>query len=111
MSIRGYDIYTIGPRGEEGYNLGGETSLVFNTEYILPLGGPLYAIFFHDMGNAYAPDQKISLNNMYSSSGLEFRMFVPALRVPFRLIFAYNNRIIRRGESNFNFRFAIGTTF
>jgi len=110
-SIRGYDIYTIGPRNEEGYPMGGEKSLVFNAEYIIPVGGPVYAIFFYDMGNAYSPDQKIDISNMYSSTGLEARIFVPALRVPFRLIFSYNNRIARSGDTNFKFRFAIGTTF
>jgi outer membrane protein insertion porin family len=110
-SIRGYDIYTIGPRSEEGRNLGGEKSLVFNAEYIIPIGGPVYAIFFYDAGNAYARDQKINLRNLFSSAGLEMRIFVPALRVPFRLIFSYNNRRIYADDSNFAFRFAIGTTF
>jgi outer membrane protein insertion porin family len=53
----------------------------------------------------------VSFKNMYSSAGLEARIFVPALRVPFRLIFSYNNRRIYRDDSNFAFRFAIGTTF
>ncbi len=110
-SIRGYDIYTIGPRSVQGTNIGGETSLFFNLEYIIPVGGPLYAIFFHDVGNAYGEDQKINFKDMYTSSGLEMRIFVPALRVPFRLIFSYNNRRARTGDSNFAFRFAIGTTF
>lgn len=106
-SIRGYEIYSI--RGDE--NIGGEKSFVFNAEYIIPVGGPLYAIFFYDMGNAFTRDQKINFSNLYYSTGLEIRMFVPALRVPFRLIFAYNNRKIRADDSNFAFRFAIGTTF
>jgi len=106
-SIRGYEIYSI--RGDD--DRGGEKSLVFNVEYIIPFGGPLYAIFFHDMGNAFGRDQKIGFNNLYSSTGLEMRIFVPALRVPFRLIFSYNNRKIRADDSNFAFRFAIGTTF
>ncbi len=110
-SIRGYDIYTIGPRNEEGYNMGGVKSLVFNAEYIIPLGGPVYAILFYDRGNAYSSEQDVDISNMYSSAGLEARIFVPALRVPFRLIFSYNNRIARSGDSNFKFRFAIGTTF
>jgi outer membrane protein insertion porin family len=111
QSIRGYDIYTIGPRSESGYNLGGEKSLVINAEYIMPLGGPLYAILFYDAGNAFARDESVSLRNLYSSTGLEMRVFVPAIRVPFRLIFAYNSHRIRQGDTNFAFRFAIGTTF
>ncbi|MBN1272158.1 MAG: outer membrane protein assembly factor BamA [Candidatus Aminicenantes bacterium] len=110
-SIRGYNIYTIGPRSEAGSNVGGDKALLFNLEYIIPMGGPLYAILFYDRGNAYAADQKISLKDMYSSAGLEMRIFVPALRVPFRLIFAYNSPKIYADDSNFAFRFAIGTTF
>jgi outer membrane protein insertion porin family len=110
-SVRGYEIYTIGPRNEDGQNLGGDKSLVVNAEYIIPVGGPIYSIFFFDIGNALARDQKISFNEMYFSTGLELRIFVPALRVPFRLIFAYNNKKIYRDDSNFAFRFAIGTTF
>jgi outer membrane protein insertion porin family len=110
-SIRGYEIYTIGPRNEDGQNIGGDKSMVINAEYIIPVGGPIYSIFFFDIGNALASFEKFSFNNMYYSTGLELRIFVPALRVPFRLIFAYNNRKIYRDDSNFAFRFAIGTTF
>jgi outer membrane protein insertion porin family len=111
-SIRGYEIYTIGPRDpENGRNVGGEKQLVFNAEYIIPISGPLYTILFFDAGNALPRYQSFSSKNLYTSTGIELRIFVPALRVPFRLIFAYNNRLIYRGDSNYNFRFAIGTTF
>ena len=110
-SIRGYTIYSIGPRSEQGSNIGGAKSLVVNAEYIIPIGGPVFSILFFDVGNAYALEEKIDIKNMFFSTGVELRIFIPALRVPFRLIFAYNNRLIYDGDSNFNFRFAIGTTF
>lgn len=110
-NIRGYEIYTIGPRDADGTLTGGEKQVVINAEYILQVGGPLYLIAFYDRGNAYDRGQPLSLKNMYSSAGLEARIFVPALRVPFRLIFSYNNRRIYSDDSNFAFRFAIGTTF
>ncbi len=113
-NIRGYEIYTIGPRDVNGTNLGGTKEMVVNFEAIMHIGGmesPLYLIAFHDRGNAWAQDQKISWTDVYTSTGLEARIFVPALRVPFRLIFAYNNRRIYTTDSNFAFRFAIGTTF
>jgi len=110
-SIRGYDVYTIGPHDRTGYNVGGTKALVLNAEYIIPVGGPLYAIFFYDMGNTVLPAQKLSLADMYSSLGVEARLFIPALRVPFRLIFAYNNKKIYASDSEFTFRFAVGTTF
>lgn len=110
-SLRGYEIYSIGPRSEKGTNIGGDKSLIFNAEYIIPVGGPLYFILFYDRGNAYALNEKISFKNTYTSTGIEARIFVPALRVPFRLIFAYNNPTVYKEESRFAFRFAIGTTF
>jgi outer membrane protein insertion porin family len=110
-SIRGYEVYTIGPVDENGYNIGGEEAFVFNLEYIIPVGGPLYAIFFYDIGNTVLYSQKLSPKDMYSSLGLEARLFIPALRVPFRLIFAFNNKKIYASDSDFAFRFAVGTTF
>jgi outer membrane protein insertion porin family len=109
--IRGYEIYTIGPRSSTGTLLGGDKAVVINAEYIVNVGGPLYLILFHDMGNAVAYSDKIDFKNLYTSTGVEARIFVPALRVPFRLIFAYNNRKIYPDDSNFAFRFALGTTF
>ncbi|MBM3296141.1 MAG: outer membrane protein assembly factor BamA [Candidatus Aminicenantes bacterium] len=110
-NIRGYEIYSIGPRSPRGTNLGGQKALVFNAEYSMAVGGPLYLILFYDLGNTWLQDQKVTLSNVYTSAGLEARIFVPALRIPFRLIFSYNNRKIRPDDSNFAFRFAIGSTF
>ena len=109
--IRGYDIYSIGPRTPEGQLLGGMKAVILNAEYQFHLAEPLNMILFYDIGNTYLEPQKISFSNMYTSMGLEARIFVPALRVPFRLILAYNNRLVYPGDTNLNFRFAIGTTF
>lgn len=109
--IRGYEIYSIGPRTPEGTMIGGLKSFVFNAEYQFQIGGPLNLILFHDMGNALDRGQNLNFRDMYTSTGVEARIFVPALRVPFRLIFAYNNRRIYPGDTNFSFRFAVGTTF
>jgi outer membrane protein insertion porin family len=109
--IRGYEIYSIGPRSVDGYLVGGVKSLVFNLEYQFQIMGPLNLILFHDMGNTWLSIQPVSLKDLYTSTGIEARIFVPALRVPFRLIFAYNNRLIYPGDIHMNFRFAIGTTF
>ncbi len=109
--IRGYEIYSIGPRTDDGYLIGGIKSLVVNFEYQFQVAGPLNLILYHDMGNTYLKGENPTLGNLYTSSGIEARIFVPALRVPFRLIFAYNNRLIYPGDTHVNFRFAIGTTF
>ncbi|MGB8958573.1 MAG: outer membrane protein assembly factor BamA [Candidatus Aminicenantales bacterium] len=110
-SIRGYEVYSIGPRDSSGYQIGGEKAIVLNAEYIIPVGGPLYAIFFYDRGNSVAYGTSLAWKDMYSSMGIEARLFIPALRVPFRLIFAYNNKKILATDADFAFRFAVGTTF
>ncbi len=110
-NLRGYEIYSIGPRNSSGTLVGGEKQLVINAEYIWAVGGPVYLILFHDRGNAWSQDQKFSLTDVYTCTGIEARIFIPALRIPFRLIFSYNNRRIYSDDSNFAFRFAIGTTF
>jgi len=91
-SIRGYQIYSI--RGDD--NIGGEKSLVVNAEYIIPVGGPLYAILFYDMGNAFNRDQKIGFDNLYYSTGLEMRILCRGFQ--FRLSFCDWNHFLRNKE-------------
>ncbi|MFC2169951.1 outer membrane protein assembly factor, partial [Acidobacteriota bacterium] len=110
-SIRGYDVYSIGPRDPEGRNMGGEKSLVFNLEYIMPVFGPVYTIFFFDAGNAFSDSEKIDLTELCWSSGLEMRLWIPSIQIPVRLIFAYNNRLIGQEDSHFKFRITLGTSF
>ncbi len=110
-SIRGYGVCRIGPRSEQGTNIGGKKALVFNAEYIMPVFGPLYAVLFYDMGNAHSLEQRIRLKDMYSSAGLELRIFYEKLPLPVRIIFSYNNRKIDPEDSHFIFRLAVGTYF
>jgi hypothetical protein len=59
-----------------------------------------------------------SVSAFKTSTGVEVRLFMPVINVPFRLIFAYNPQ--RAGvldintlqpQEAFQFRFAVGTTF
>ena len=51
--IRGFDIYTLGPRDKNGNVLGGTKSFLFNLEYAIPLTQQFSFVFFYDMGNSY----------------------------------------------------------
>ena len=111
--IRGYYIRSVGPRNARGQLLGGNKMLLFNAEYAIPLAGPLRAILFFDAGNAFAEEQNWSLSMLQdfrTSTGIEMRVFIPMLNVPFRLIFAYNPHrdYYHRPTA---FVFGIGTTF
>lgn len=110
-SIRGFDIMRLGPRDENGYVFGGSKAFYFNFEYQIPLTKEFSFNFFYDIGNAYDKGSPISLNDVYSSTGMELKIFIPMLNVPFRLIFAYNPRVLVLDESHFAFKFAVGPSF
>jgi len=110
-SIRGFDIYTLGPRDKSGNVLGGTKSILFNFEYAIPLTQQFSFVFFYDVGNAYDAGTPIRLKDVYSSAGVELKIFVPMLNVPFRLIFAYNPRLLESDDQHFVFKFAVGPSF
>lgn len=111
QSIRGFDIYRIGPRSESGTVLGGNKAFYFNFEYQIPLNQQISFNLFYDVGNAYDFGVPITFKDVYSSTGMEVKIFVPMLNVPFRLIFAYNPRLTNREDSHMVFRFAVGPSF
>ncbi|MEN8221985.1 MAG: outer membrane protein assembly factor BamA [Acidobacteriota bacterium] len=110
-SIRGFDIMRLGPRDENGYVFGGTKAFFMNIEYQIPLTKEFSFNFFYDIGNAYDKGDPISMNDIYSSTGLELKIFIPMLNVPFRLIFAYNPRVLYADDTNFAFKFAVGPSF
>lgn len=117
-SVRGFDIRSIGPRdAETGIVLGGNKSLLFNAEYLISVGGPVRLVLFYDAGQVRDSGERYAWNEFKTSTGAEVRFFMPVLNVPFRLIFAANPQ--REGTlrndytptRNFQFRFAVGSTF
>jgi len=110
-SIRGFDIYTLGPRDKNGSILGGNKSFLLNVEYAIPLTQQFSFVFFYDVGNSYDVGMPIKLKDVYSSAGLELKVFVPMLNVPFRLIFAYNPRLLNAADQHYVFKFAVGPSF
>ena len=110
-SIRGFDIYRIGPKDTDGYVIGGNKAFYANFEYHIPLTEQFTFILFYDFGNAYDIGQPINMKNIYTSLGLELKVYIPVMGVPFRLIFAYNPRTLNQDDSNFHFGFGIGPSF
>ena len=108
-TIRGFDIYQVGPKDDNGYVMGGDQAFYANVEYRIPVNRQFSFVFFYDVGNAYLGP--IDLSDRYESIGTELMVYVPMLGVPFRLIFAYNPRTIRDGDSHFAFRFGVGPSF
>ena len=108
--IRGVDIRTVGPTDSQNRALGGDKFVLFNAEYYFDLFGPVRALVFHDAGQAFAESEAIDLKQLRTSSGVELRVIVPMLNVPFRLIYAWNvyRDVFQPARA---FKFAVGTTF
>jgi outer membrane protein insertion porin family len=107
--IRGVDLRSIGPISE-GQFIGGNKFVLFNAEYYLDIAGPVRLLAFHDAGQAFDESQRLNLRGLRTSSGVELRVFVPVLNVPFRLIYAWN--LYRDTfQKPRTFKFAVGTTF
>ncbi len=127
-SVRGFKFGSIFPIDSanrafftsNGALIGGDRFLVFNTEYVYALAGPLKIALFFDAGNAWLDGQSMNLRTMRTSSGLEMRVFLPIFQAPLRFIYGINldpkNIKDRAGtviqsESRTDFQFSIGTTF
>ncbi|MGZ6988403.1 MAG: BamA/TamA family outer membrane protein, partial [Thermoanaerobaculia bacterium] len=127
-SVRGFKFGSIYPIDSEnkafftstGALLGGDRFLVFNSEYVYALAGPLKVAFFFDAGNAWLEGQSLNLGSMRSSAGVEMRVFLPIFQAPLRFIYGINldPRDIKdragtviQSESRTDFEFSIGTTF
>jgi outer membrane protein insertion porin family len=108
--IRGVELRSVGPVDEDQRVIGGDKFVLFNAEYYLDLFGPVRALLFHDAGQAFAESQPINLRELRTSTGVELRVIVPVLNVPFRLIYAWN--IYRDAfQPARALKFAVGTTF
>ena len=129
FSVRGFDIRRIGPTvadlnpevPQDSFQgrtvMGGNKSLLLNLEYQIRIAQPVRFIVFYDTGQVQDFGDRFAMNDFKTSTGLELRIFMPMLNVPFRLIYSWNPQ--RDGVYNDNFqqqevttfRFAVGTTF
>ena len=108
--IRGVELRSVGPVDQNQRVVGGDKFVLFNAEYYLDVFGPVRALLFHDAGQAFAERQPIDLRQLRTSTGVELRVIVPMLNVPFRLIYAWN--IYRDAfQPARALKFAVGTTF
>jgi outer membrane protein insertion porin family len=89
---------------------GGNKFILFNVEYVFPLGDTFELVAFYDAGNAFDDYQRIDLSRLRNDYGLEFRFYLPIFQAPIRFIYG----IIQDpqpGEKSSSFQFSIGTTF
>lgn len=111
QTLRGFEYYRVSPT-ENNVRIGGTKSILFNLEYEIRMkDSPMSVVFFFDAGNAYSEKENISLGNLYYCTGIEGRVFVEMLRMPFRIIFSYNPKLPTKYDKNFTIRIGMGRTF
>lgn len=127
-SVRGFDIRRIGPtlsdvKPETGDSwqgrtvMGGNKSILLNVEYQFLVGSMARIITFVDAGQVQNFGDKFATDDFKTSTGVELRIFMPMLGVPFRLIYyfnpmrdgVYNDRLYP--QEGRGFRFSMGSTF
>ena len=117
--------------------VGGDTSIVGTVEYRIPIVGPLTLNAFLDVGTStilretrltiFGPDTVVELipdtNGVWRvDTGVEVMFLMPMINQPFRLIFAYNPKVLntdvilrgrsfRLEEDRTNVKFTVGYTF
>jgi outer membrane protein insertion porin family len=110
QQIRGVNVRTVGPLSEANAATGGTRFALFNVELYYDLFPQVRTMLFHDAGQAFSESQAFDLRNLRTSSGVEVRVNVPMLNVPFRLIYAWN--VYRDAfQPARALKFAVGTTF
>lgn len=117
-------------------SVGGDSLVIFNGEYRIPIAGPLSMSAFYDVGlnrvsstrnlgtfGASSIDLIKATNNVVrGSTGVEIQFLLPVVSAPFRLIFAYNPQIfqgvvnvgtvpIYAREARRDIKFTIGRSF
>jgi outer membrane protein assembly factor BamA len=107
-SVRGFPIYYLGPKNENGEPLGGQAVFIFNQELRFPLYKKLHVGIFYDAGNVFAFADQMSLKGLRHSAGTGLRFILPF--GPIRLDWAY---VLdpQPGEERYRFFFTLGHAF
>jgi len=103
---RGFRENELGPKGDDGSSLGGESYLIANVELRAPLLGPVEGGLFLDVGNAWLGRIDVTDLRWAAGAGLRLRTPVGPLRVDMGYLIDR-----REGESRTVFHVALGYPF
>ena len=107
-SLRGHKYRRVSPVDAVGVRIGGDTELLGNAEYIVPLPFGLRLAGFFDIGNVYGFGTKFDPTDLRESAGAGVRWLSPF--GPIRIDYGVNlDR--RTGEDFGAFHFSVGSPF
>lgn len=107
-SVRSRKARAIGPKDDSGTVIGGDSVLLFNLEYLIPVGFGIRLATFFDAGNAYGFGTDFDPLDLREAAGVGARWQSPF--GPIRLDWGFNlDR--KTGESSNEFHFSVGSPF
>jgi outer membrane protein insertion porin family len=107
-TLRGHKFRKISPIDDAGVRIGGDTEVLGNVEYIVPLPYGLRVAGFFDIGNVYGFGTKFDLTDLRESAGAGVRWLSPF--GPIRVDYGVN--LDRRSGEDFGaFHFSVGSPF
>jgi outer membrane protein insertion porin family len=107
-SVRSRKARAIGPKDDSGTVIGGDSVLLFNLEYLIPVGFGIRLATFFDAGNAYGFGTDFDPLDLRKAAGVGARWQSPF--GPIRLDWGFNlDR--KTGESSNEFHFSVGSPF
>ena len=111
-SIRSRKLRQVSPVDSSGTRIGGNSEVLANIEYVIPLLFGIRGAVFYDMGNVFGPDitggDPFDLTKVRHAFGVGFRWASPfgPLRVDYGV-----NVDRKKGESFGEFHFSVGAPF
>ena len=110
-SVRGFGWRDLHALDEFGDEIGGESFIQLNLEWILPLikDAGIMWVFFVDTGNVFGEKDTVELNDFREGGGGGIRWFSPI--GPMRLEYAWILDPVENESTNGRWEFSIGTAF
>ncbi|MDY0092975.1 MAG: outer membrane protein assembly factor BamA [Candidatus Vecturithrix sp.] len=107
-TIRGYEERSVGPKDENGDEIGGNKRVLLTAELIIPIQKQLRFVTFLDAGDVYSSDEDVDLSTFRKGVGVGIRFNSPLGLL--RLDWGY--KLDKEpGESSNEFHFGLGGMF
>jgi outer membrane protein insertion porin family len=107
-TVRGFRENSLGPRGEDGAVIGGDTMLAAKTQFQYLAADSFSTHFFFDFGNVWLRHREFALEDMRRSMGVGFQYLSPIGPIGFDVGRPLNER---SGEPSVRVHFSVGSMF
>ena len=107
-TIRGYEERSVGPKDENGEEIGGNKLAIVSGEFIVPVNKQIRLVAFYDAGDVYGPDENFDISSFKQGVGAGIRLQTPLGLL--RLDWGYK-LTPEPGESSDELHFGIGALF